>query len=142
QISPVSFIDEGVDTVLETLQERVGVNVLMIGTVSWLGLKAGRSISWKLDGFPDHGVPEPWIMKGGAYYEPHAEYYQQTAIRDFRAKDPEMAGKDILDMVIPAARQRGMKVMPELMEPVFKYAGHGSVNNVAIPNLPMCLEVD
>ena len=38
QISPVSFIDEGVDQVLETLQERVGVNVLMIGTVSWLGL--------------------------------------------------------------------------------------------------------
>ncbi len=45
QISPISFIDEGVETVLETLQERAGVNVLMIGTVSWLGLKAGRSIS-------------------------------------------------------------------------------------------------
>ena len=36
QISPISFIDEGVDNVLETLQNRVGVNVLLIGTVSWL----------------------------------------------------------------------------------------------------------
>ena len=42
QVSPISFIDEGVDAVLDTLQNRVGVNVLMLGTVSWLGLKTGR----------------------------------------------------------------------------------------------------
>ena len=42
QISPISFIDEGVDTVLDTLQNRVGVNALLIGTISWLGLKVGR----------------------------------------------------------------------------------------------------
>ena len=34
QISPISFLDEGVDTVLDTLKDRVGVNVLMLGTVS------------------------------------------------------------------------------------------------------------
>ena len=45
QISPISFMDEGVDAVLDTLQHRVGVNVLMIGTISWLGLKVGRRIS-------------------------------------------------------------------------------------------------
>ena len=43
QISPVSFIDEGVEAVLETLQERVGVNVLMIGTISWLGFQTAFS---------------------------------------------------------------------------------------------------
>ena len=58
QVSPISFIDEGVDTVLDTLKDRVGVNVLMLGTVSWLGLKTGRSIAHALDGWPDHGVPE------------------------------------------------------------------------------------
>ncbi len=142
QISPISFMDEGVDPVLETLAERVGINVLMIGTVSWLGLKAGRSISHALDGWPDHGVPKPLTMKGGAYFQPHPEYYKNTSIQEFRANDPEMDGVDILEMVIPAAKARGMKVMPELMEPVFKYAGHGSVNNVAIPNLPQCLEID
>jgi hypothetical protein len=31
QISPISFIDEGVDQVLNTLINRVGVNVLLIG---------------------------------------------------------------------------------------------------------------
>jgi hypothetical protein len=142
QISPISFIDEGVDEVLDTLQNRVGINVLMIGTVSWLGLKAGRSISYKLDGWPDHGVPEPLTMKGGAYFQPHVQYYSNTFIRDFRAKDKEMDGIDVLELVIPKALARGMKIMPEMMEPLFKYAGHGSVNNVDIPNLPQCLEVD
>lgn len=142
QISPISFIDEGVEEVLDTLQERVGVNVLMVGTVSWLGLKAGRSISHRLDGWPDHGIPEPFAMKGGAYFDPDPRYYGSTLIKDFKAKDPEMADRDILDMVVPEARKRGMKVFVELMEPFFKYAGHGSVNNVEIPNLPQCLEVD
>ncbi|MEX2502609.1 MAG: hypothetical protein WD336_09550 [Trueperaceae bacterium] len=142
QISPISFIDEGVEEVLDTLQNRIGVNTLMIGTVSWLGLKAGRSISHELDGWPDHGVPEPFAMKGGAYFDPDPAYYHKTLIKDFKAKDPEMADRNVLDMVIPEARKRGMKVYIELMEPFFKYAGHGSVNNVAIPNLPHCLEVD
>jgi hypothetical protein len=142
QLSPVSFIDEGVDAVLDTLQGRVGVNVLMLGTVSWLGLKAGRSISHKLDGWPDHGIPEPFAMKGGAYFDPDPRYYRTTFIDDYKARDVEMEGVNILETVIPAARARGMKVFIELMEPFFKYAGHGSVNNVAIPNLPQVLEVD
>ncbi len=142
QLSPISFIDEGVETVLDTLQERVGVNVLMLGTVSWLGLKSGRSISYQLDGWPDHGVPEPFAMRGGAYFDPDPRYYAKTLIKDYKAKDSEMAGRDILSMVIPEARKRGMKVFIELMEPFFKYAGHGSVNTVEIPNLAQCLEVD
>ncbi len=142
QLSPVSFIDEGVDAVLDTLQQRVGVNVLMLGTVSWLGLKAGRSISHQLDGWPDHGVPEPFAMKGGAYFDPDPRYYRTTFIDDYKARDAEMEGVNILDTVIPEARKRGMQVFVELMEPFFKYAGHGSVNNVAIPNLPQVLEVD
>ena len=32
QVSPISFIDEGIDTVLDTLKDRVGVNVLMLGS--------------------------------------------------------------------------------------------------------------
>ena len=41
QIGPISFVDEGVDQVLDTLQERAGVNALLLGTVSWLSLKIG-----------------------------------------------------------------------------------------------------
>ena len=142
QISPISFIDEGVENVLDTLNNRLGVNVIMLGTVSWLGLKSGRSISHDLDGWPDHGVPEPYQMHGGAYFKPNKNYYQNTFIKNYRSLEPEFEGKDILNMVIPPAHDRGMKVYIELMEPFFKYSGHGSVAQVSIPNITQTLEID
>ena len=142
QIGPASFVDEGVDAVLDTLQERVGVNAILLGTVSWLGLKIGRTISWKIDGWPDHGVPEPLEVQGGSYLADRPEFYRNTSITNFRAPDEGMRDRDILEMVIPGARKRGMKVIPELMEPLFKYAGHGSANTVQIPNLVQYMEVD
>ncbi len=142
QIGPASLVDEGVETVLETLQARIGINTLFVGTVSWLGLKIGRSISSEFDGWPDHGIAAPSEVQGGSYLRHHPEMYRNTFISNFRAPDEGMADKDILDMVIPGAKQRGMKVVPELMEPLFKYAGHGSANKVPIPNLPQVLEVD
>jgi len=142
QVGPAPFVDEGVDTVLDTLQERVGINALLLGTVSWLGLKIGRSISADIDGWPDHGIPEPLEVQGGSYLTPRPDLYRTTFLSDFRAPDESMKGKDILDMVIPAARERGMKIIPEVMEPLFKYEGHGSATKVAIPNLPQVLEVD
>ena len=142
QISPISFVDEGVEGALDTLRERVGVNVLLIGTISWLGLKVGRRVSWKLDGWPDHGKPDATPLKGGAYTTPHLEYYARTSIKAFRAQDDALQGVDVLEAVIPEARKRNMKVYPEVMEPLFNYAGHGSATDVAIPNLPQLLEVD
>lgn len=142
QISPISFIDEGVEHVLDTLQRRVGVNTLLIGTVSWLGLKVGRRISHALEGWPDHGVAAPYSMKGGAYIKVRPEFYTRTFIRNFASDDPELKGRDILDLVIPEARKRGMRVIPEFMEPLFKYAGHGAAAEVNIAGLERCMEVD
>lgn len=142
QISPISFIDEGVEPLLDLLQHRIGINALFIGTISWLGLKVGRRISAQLEGWPDHGVPEPFSMKGGSYITFHPEYYANTSIRNFQATDPAMEGKDILEMVIPAAHERGMKVFPEVMEPLFRAPHPGSANTVMIPNMPQYLEVD
>lgn len=81
-------------------------------------------------------------MKGGAYFEPDPRYYAGTFIKDYKARDPEFEGKDILDMVIGPAHARGMKVFIELMEPFFKYTGHGSTNTVDIPNLAQAMEID
>ena len=142
QISPISIVDEGVEPMLDMFTDRLGINALLIGTISWLGLKVGRRISWQLEGWPDHGVPEPMALRGGSYIGWHPQYYRNTAVRGFQATDPELEGKDILEMVIPEARKRGMLVYPEVMEPLFNYAGHGSANNVEIPNLPHFLEVD
>jgi hypothetical protein len=142
QISPISFVDEGVEPLLDMLRERFGINVLLIGTISWLGLKVGRRISWKLDGWPDHGMQSPSPLQGGSYIADHPEFYQNTFISNFRAQDEETRAIDILELVIPEARKRGMQVYPEVMEPLFNYADHGSAQRIGIPNLPQVLEVD
>jgi hypothetical protein len=142
QISPISFIDEGVEPLLNMFVQRLGINVLLIGTISWLGLKVGRRISWELEGWPDHGVHKPYQFQGGSYIAEHPEFYANTFIKKFRAPDDEFKDVDILALVIPEARKRSMKVYPEVMEPLFRYAGHGAVNNVTIPNMPQVLEVD
>ena len=142
QIGPVSFVDEGVGPLLDMLRERFGINVLLIGTISWLGLKVGRRTSWRLEGWPDHGRAEDLALKGGSYIRSRSEYYQNTFIRDFDNQDQELAGQDILQAVDPRGAGPGYAVYPEVMEPLFKYAGHGSTNDVAIANMPQVLEVD
>src|SRR5437879_5609729 len=124
------------------LKERFGINVLLIGTISWLGLKGGRRISWKIDGWPDHGARDAQPLKGGSYIGEHPEYYSNTFIKGFRAQDEELKNVDVLEMVIPEARRRSMQVYPEIMEPLFNYEGHGAASAVAIPNLPQTLEID
>ena len=118
QISPISFVDEGIGPLLDMLQQRFGINVLFIGTISWLGLKVGRRISWKIDGWPDHGAQDARPLKGGSYIREHPEYYANTFIQHFRAQDEELREVDILETVIPEARRRGMQVYPEVMEPL------------------------
>ena len=86
QISPISFVDERVEACLDTLFDRAGVNALMIGTISWLGLKVGRRISHALEGWPDHGVKAPYTMRGGSYLNVRPEFYSDTIIKDFRSQ--------------------------------------------------------
>ena len=142
QTSPLNFVDEGVEPLLDMLASRFRVNAVMIGTVSWLGLKVGRRVSRALEGWPDHGAREEEPLMGGSYLTPRPEFYERTSIKHFRAKDPALAGIDILDHVLPAATERGIRVYTDLMEPMFNYLGHGSARNVDVPGLPQVMQVD
>lgn len=106
QIGTISFVDEGVEQVLDTLQETAGVNALFVSALSWSYGNAGRATY----GFPDHGVQEPDNLQGGAFYQPDPAYFQATHHRSFAAPDPLTQGFDTLREVIPAAVARGMKV--------------------------------
>jgi hypothetical protein len=112
QIGAISFIDEGVEQVLDTLQEKSGVNALLISALSWSRGNAGRAAY----GFPDHGVREPDNLQGGAFYQTHPEYFEATFHKQFTAPDPLYKGFDTLAEVIPAAQKRGMKVYPYYCE--------------------------
>ena len=142
QMSPVNFVDEGVEPLLDMLATRYRINAVMIGTVSWLGLKVGRRVSRSLEGWPDHGAQVDEPLMGGSYLTPRPEYYTRTSIKHFRAKDPALEGIDILDHVLPAATERGIRVYADLMEPMFNYLGHGSARNVDVPGLPQVMQVD
>lgn len=106
QVGAISFIDEGVEQVLDTLQETAGVNAILISALSWSIGNAGRAAF----GFPDHGVQEPDNLQGGGFYKPNPDYYGATAHKKFDAPDPLYKGFDTLADVIPQAKERGIKV--------------------------------
>jgi hypothetical protein len=142
QLGPISVADEGVEPLLDMFGERFGINALMLGTVSWLGLKVGRRVSVDVEGWPDHGRRSETPLKGGSFLTPRPAAYRTTFINEFRAADEELAGVDILDHVLPHSRARGIRLYIDLMEPMFNYSGHGSTASVDIPNLPQVLQVD
>lgn len=107
QVPAVSFSDEGVDRVLDTVQERAGVNTLLIAVFSYGRGIEGRQIPGHP--LPDHGVQKYDIdtFHGGDYAEVHPEYYQDTIFKNFRA--PDLGNFDVLGEVVPRAKKRGMK---------------------------------
>lgn len=107
QIGGVSFTDEGIDKVLDILQERAGVNALMLVTFAYGREVAGRQLPTQP--LPDHGVQQYDMatFHGGDYAEVHAEYYRDSGFYNLRA--PDLDKFDILGDVIPKAKARGIK---------------------------------
>lgn len=108
QIGAVSFVDEGVDKVLDIVQKRGAINTLFLTTFTYGRGLSGRQIPGQP--FPDHGSQESdeATFRGGNYATPHAHYYKNTVLKETRAT--EHGSFDILAAVIPAAKKRGMKV--------------------------------
>jgi hypothetical protein len=78
QVGAVSFVDEGVEAVLDTLQERARVNTLFLAVFSYGRGIAGRQVPGQP--FPDHGKQEEdRDFHGGNYATPHPEFYRRTA---------------------------------------------------------------
>lgn len=115
QIGSISFVDEGVDPVLDFLGDRVGVNALFVATQAFDRGVAGRQVTRKEH--PGHGGDHMADQHtGGSFVEQHDEYYGATILGPYRAKDAEVAGFDALGDVIPAAKTRGMQVYAFMLE--------------------------
>ncbi len=107
QIGAVSFVDEGVEPVLDILQEKAGVNTLFIAAFTYGRGIAGRQVPGQP--LPDHGKQQydTGSFHGGSYTAVHPQYYRDTPIRDFRA--PDLGAFDVFASVLPAARKRGLR---------------------------------
>lgn len=134
QVGAASFVDEGVKPVLDTLQERGGVNALFLATPTWTRGTGGR----QLPGLPmpDHGpreYDEGWV--GGNYATIHPEHYGGTMLGP-AGRAPEHPDWDIFEAVLPEAKARGLQSFAWMEESSY------AAELRSYPNFPKCLEVD
>jgi hypothetical protein len=107
QIGAVSFLDEGVEQVLDILQSKGAVNTLFVATFTYGRGIAGRQIPGQP--LPDHGKQEYDLdFRGGCFTRMRPEFYKDTVLKDVRSRD--YGDYDVLEAVIPSARRRGLKV--------------------------------
>jgi hypothetical protein len=108
QAGAVSFIDEGVDAVLDNFQQRGAVNTIFLATFTYGRGIAGRQVPGQP--LPDHGKQEydEKTFHGGNYATPHPQFYANTSLKQTRA--PDHGDIDILELVLPKAKQRGIKL--------------------------------
>lgn len=105
QVGARSFVDEGVDGVLDTFQQKAGVNVVMPAVFTYGRGLAGRQFPGQP--LPDHGVQSYDEVHGGSYSKMYPEFSSKSVIQNVRA--PELGEFDILADVIPKAKARGMQ---------------------------------
>ena len=107
QVGAVSFVDEGVDAVLDVFQQNA-IDTIFLATFTYGRGIAGRQVPGQP--LPDHGKQEydEKTFHGGNYATPHAQFYEKTVLKQTRA--PDHGDVDIVEMVLPKAKARGMKV--------------------------------
>jgi hypothetical protein len=116
QVGAVSFVDEGVDNVLDRFQH-ANINALFIATFSYGRGIAGRQVPG--EPLPDHGKQEyDTSFHGGNYARTHEQFYAHTSLKNIQA--PDHPAFDVLAEVIPRAQSRKMKTFA-WYEDVFRH---------------------
>ena len=106
------------------------------------GPQDGRSVSWEVEGWPDHGARDSDPCPGGAYFAPHSEFYANTFLKDFRANNSALGSEDLLARVVEETKSRGLRLYADLMEPMFEYAGDGQARTRDVPGLSQVMQID
>lgn len=108
QVGAVSFLDEGVEPVLDIFEQKGRINTLFVATFTYGRGIAGRQVPGQP--LPDHGKQEYDLdFRGGCYTRQRPEFYKDTVLKDTRARDH--GDYDVLEAVLPSARKRGMRTI-------------------------------
>jgi len=105
QVKPFAWIDEGIDKLLDTLQEKGNVNTVFVYTYDYDPNRTTQGGSIPL---PDHGKygPAGKLRTGGAFYDYDAKYFRGTTLKDFRS--PDDPGFNVISAVSPRMKARKM----------------------------------
>src|SRR2546423_1529618 len=86
QVGAVSFVDEGIDPVLDRFQRDANINALFIASFSYGRGIAGRQVPGQP--LPDHGKQEyDAEFHGGNFATTHERFYARTSLRKIQAPD-------------------------------------------------------
>jgi hypothetical protein len=103
QVRGFAWVDEGVDQVLDNLQEKGGVNTVFAYTFAYGEQRSRKDSAIPL---PDHGIAGNSDVAVGAFYDYDPKYFQNTILKDFRS--PAYGKFDVIKEVAPKAKARGM----------------------------------
>jgi hypothetical protein len=101
QVNSFAWLDEGIDKVLDNLQEKGNINTVFAFTF----FTQPTDVSGKI-ALPDHGTfgrANPDV--GGAYYDYDPKYFRNTTIKDFHAPTSKF---NVITEVGPKMRARGI----------------------------------
>ena len=121
----------------------MAINALMIGTVSWLGLKVGRRVSPSARGLARPRKSERRAASRRVVPDTAPRVLREHIMKRFRAKDEELEDIDMLELVLPHARRsrdEGVRRLDgadvQLPRPRLEHS------TVDVPNLPQFMQVD
>ncbi|HEX4756460.1 MAG TPA: hypothetical protein VH308_00710 [Terracidiphilus sp.] len=130
QVRGFSWVDEGVDAVLDNLQQKGDVNTLFAYTFSYGEARLRKDGPIPL---PDHGKPGDSIA-GGTFYDYDPKYFQNTVLKDFRYTG--YGNFNVIEAVAPKAHARGMDFF------AWDLNNAGAGLNRTIPNYVDVSEID
>ncbi len=105
QVRGFAWVDEGVDAVLDNLQNKGDVNTVWAYVYAY-----GEQRLKQGSGFPDHGHPLSAANTGvnaGALYDYDPRFFTNTSVKDFRIKGYDKF--NVIEEVAPKAHARGMQ---------------------------------
>jgi len=132
QMKPHAWLDEGIDKVLDNIQQKGNVNTVWAYTYDYdMGARNTPNGTIPL---PDHGKYGDPHFSGGAFYDYNQKYFRNTILNEFRC--PDYGKFNVIADVAPKVKARGM----DFFSWDYNNEGVRMVRNM--PNLSRVTEVD
>src|ERR1041385_9174448 len=131
QVKPYAWVDEGIDQLLDNIQQKGAVNTIWAYTYDYSEARMTKDGTIPL---PDHGKPGSPRFVGGAFYDYDPKYFRNTVLTDFRS--PDYGKFNVIAEVAPKAKARGMDFF------AWDYNNAVPMMNRNIPNFSKVTEID